>query len=139
MYSVSHIIHTHSNIEPLKKFRNVSTSFFMSNNTSNITIKYHECFDPANFPNAMSELATLRSGILGISIYFKVEIVISYLKNHILPIAWIEANPALTRMVTSGFFKTANLESLFESYKENKIFIKDLEEYIKRQLLTGKS
>jgi len=113
--------------------------FFMSNNTSNIIIKNDECFDPANFPNAMSELAALRSGISDISIYFKVEIVISYLKNHTLPIAWIEANPSLTRMVTSGFFKTANLESLFESYNDNKIFIKDLDEYIWRQLLTGKS
>ena len=111
----------------------------MPNNTSNITIKNHECFDPANFPRAMSELAALRSGISDISIYFKVEIIISYLKNHTLPIAWIEANPALTRRVTSGFFKTANLESLFESYSDTKIFIKDLEEYIRRQLLTEKS
>ena len=111
----------------------------MSNNTGNITIMNHERFDTANFPIAMSELAALRSGISDISIYFKVEIIISYLKNHTLPVAWVEANPALTRMVTSGFFKTANLESLFESYRDNNIFIIDLEEYIRRQLLAGKS
>jgi len=127
-------------METVKTFKNVfNLIYFMSNNTSNITFKDHERFDPANFPRAMSELAALRSGISDISIYFKVEIIISYLKNHTLPIAWIEANPALTRMVTSGFFKTANLESLFESYSDTKVFIKDLEEYIRRQLLTEKS
>jgi hypothetical protein len=112
---------------------------FMSNNTSNITFTNKERFDPANFPNAMSELVALRSGTSDISIYFKVEIIVAYLKNHSLPIDWIEANAALTRMVTSGFFKTSYLESLFESYRDNKTFIIDLEEYISKQLLTGKS
>ena len=111
----------------------------MSNNTNNITIKNNEQFNPANFPNAMSELAVLRSGISDISIYFKVEIIISYLKNHTLSISWVEANPALTRMVTSGFFKTSHLESLFESARYNKYFLKDFEDYISKQLLKGKS
>jgi hypothetical protein len=123
----------------LEKFRNVSISFIMTINTSNITINNNEQFNPANFPNAMSELATLRSGISDISIYFKVEIIVSYLKNHTLSIAWIDANPALTRMVTSGFFKTSHLESLFESGRDNKFFLKNFEEYIGRQLLTGRS
>lgn len=112
---------------------------FMSNNTSNITITNKERFDPANFPNAMSELVALRSGTSDISIYLKVEIIVAYLKIHSLPIEWIEANTALTRMVTSGFFKTSYLESLFESYRDNKTFIIDLEEYISKLLLTGKS
>lgn len=110
----------------------------MSNNTSNITINTEQ-FYPVNFPNAISELAALRSGISDTSIYFNVEIIISYLKNHTLPIPWIDANPVLTRLVTSGFFKTSHLESLFESRRDNNIFIKDLEEYISRQLLTGRS
>lgn len=108
----------------------------MSYNIDNIIDKNNERFDPGNFPNAMSELGALRSGISDASIYFKVEIVVYYIKYHILPVSWVEANSALTRMVTSGFFKTANLESLFESYSDNKIFIQDLEEYIGRQLLT---
>ncbi|OQP52874.1 hypothetical protein A4H97_24585 [Niastella yeongjuensis] len=110
----------------------------MSNNTNNITINTEQ-FYPANFPNAMRELAALRSGISDTSNYFKVEIIISYLKNHTLPIPWIDANPVLTRLVTSGFFKTSHLESLFESGRNNNIFLKDLEEYIGRQLLTGRS
>ena len=111
----------------------------MSNNTNNITIKNNEKFNPANFPVAMSELSALRSGISDISIYYKVEIIVSYLKNHTLSIDWVDANPALARMVTSGFFKTSQLESLFESYRDNKIFLTGFEEYISKQILTGKN
>jgi len=111
----------------------------MSNNTNNINIRNNEKFNPANYPKAMSELFALRSGISEASVYFKVEIVVSYLKNHSLQTDWVDANPALTRMVTSGFFKTSNLESLFELASNNKYFLKDLEEYISTQLLTGKN
>ena len=111
----------------------------MSNNTSDISIKNNEQFNPVNFPIAMSELAALRSGISDISIYFKVEIIVSYLKNRSLAIDWVDANPALARMVTSGFFKTSHLESLFESGRNNKTFLKGFEEYISNQLLRGKN
>jgi hypothetical protein len=109
----------------------------MSNNTDNNTIKSNEKFTPVNYPRAMSELAALLSGISETSVYFKVEIIVSYLKDHSLQTAWIDANPALARMVTSGFFKTSYLESLFASGRDNKIFLKDLEGYISKQLLTG--
>lgn len=46
--------------------------------SNNIDIKNNEQFDPANYPSAMRELAVLRSGISNISIYFKVEIVVSF-------------------------------------------------------------
>ena len=104
----------------------------MPNNT--ITTDY-EKFSPANYPKAFHELSVLNQGISHIAIYFKVEIIISYLKNYCLNIAWIDANPALTRMITSGFFKTSHLESLFESGRNNKVFLNDLEDYISRQLL----
>ena len=112
---------------------------FMTNNTYNLTNKENEKFKPVNYPVAMSELSALRSGIAETPIYFKVEIVISYLKNHSLQAAWVDANPALTRMITSGFFKTTHLESLFESGRNNKTFLKDFEEYISNLLLNGKN
>src|SRR5687768_9565936 len=120
----------------LKNVQGYSISIFMSNNTNHITIKNNEKFNPANYPRAMSELSALQSGIAEAAVYFKVEIVVSYLKDHLLQTTWVDANPALTRMVTSGFFKTSHLESLFELSRDNKIFLKDLEEYIGKQLLT---
>jgi hypothetical protein len=109
----------------------------MSNNTNNITIKDNEHFNPANYPNAMSELSALKLGISETSIYFKAEIIISYLKDHSLQTTWLDANPRLTQMVTSGFFKTSHVESIFESGRRNKTFLNNFEEYISKQLLMG--
>jgi hypothetical protein len=108
----------------------------MSNNTNNTASKPYEKFSPANYPIAIHELSALSQGISHVAIYFKVEIIVSYLKNHCLKTDWIDANPSLTRMVTSGFFKTSHLESLFESYRSNTFFLKDLENYITKHLLT---
>ncbi|NII26547.1 hypothetical protein HB364_15775 [Pseudoflavitalea sp. X16] len=107
----------------------------MSNNTNSTVIKDYEKFSPANYPKAFHELSVLNQGIAHIAIYFKVEIIISYLKDHSLKTDWVEGNPALTQMITSGFFKTEHLESLFESCRNNKVFLYDFEGYISRLLL----
>jgi hypothetical protein len=107
----------------------------MSNITNSTIIKDYEKFSPVNHPKAFHELSVLNQGISHLPIYFKVEIIISYLKDHSLKTNWVEANPALSRMVTSGFFKTSHLESLFESCRNNKVFQNDVEEYISRLLL----
>ena len=111
----------------------------MSNNFNNISINDNENFYPENHPNAISELSALSRGISDIPIYFRAEIIISYLKEHCLKTTWIDANPALSRRITSGFFKTSHLESLFESFRNNKFFIKNFEQYISKQLLTGRN
>jgi hypothetical protein len=107
----------------------------MSNITNCTIVRNDEKFSPANYPKAFHELSVLNQGISHIAIYFKVEIIISYLKDHSLKTDWVEANPALARMITSGFFKTSQLESLFESCRNNKAFLYDFEEYLSRQLL----
>ena len=110
----------------------------MSNNTNNTVIKDYEKFSPENYPMAIHELSAVIQATSQIAIYFKVEIIVTFLKDHRLKAEWIDANPALTRMVTSGFFKTFHLESLFECHRSNKVFLKDLESYISKQLLTGR-
>ena len=106
----------------------------MSNNTSAI-IQECETFNPTNYPNAMQELSALNQAISDIPVYYKVEIIVSFLKDHSLKTVWLNANPALARMMTSGFFKTSHLESLFESCRKNKDFLNSLEHYISRLLL----
>src|SRR5688572_14708977 len=124
---------------PGQVLRLFQSHLYMLNNTHSFTIHDNENFNAANYPNAMSELSALRQGIADTSVYFKVEIIVSYLKNHRLQTNWIDANPVLTRMVTSGFFKTTYLESLFESGRNNNLFLKGFEEYIGKQLLKGKN
>ncbi|THU40455.1 hypothetical protein FAM09_11380 [Niastella caeni] len=111
----------------------------MSNNINSTIIKDLEKFSPANYPKAFHELSVLNQGISHIAIYFKVEIIISYLKDHSLKTDWVEANPALSRIITSGFFKTSNLESLFESCRNNKAFLTDFENHISKELLAGRN
>jgi hypothetical protein len=111
----------------------------MTNITNTTPIKDYEKFSPANFPKAFHELSVLNQGTSHIAIYYKVEIILSYLKNHSLKTDWIDANPVLARMITSGFFKTPHLESLFESYRHDNAFLKDVEDYISRQLLMKKN
>ena len=107
----------------------------MTNITNTAPIKDNEKFSPANYPRAFHELSVLNQGISNVAMYYNVEIIVSFLKNHSLKTTWIEANPALARMITSGFFKTSHLESLFESCRNNKVFLKDFEGYISKQLL----
>jgi hypothetical protein len=111
----------------------------MSNSSTSTIIKDNEKFSPENYPKAFYELSDLNQGIAHIAIYFKVEIIISYLKNHSLKTDWLEANPALSRMITSGFFQTSNLELLFESCRNNKAFLKDFEDCISKKLLAGRN
>ncbi|HUR31274.1 MAG TPA: hypothetical protein VMZ69_07560 [Saprospiraceae bacterium] len=111
----------------------------MLNNPNRTIIKDYEKFDPANYPKEFHELSVLNQGIAEIAVYFKVEIIISYLKDHSLKTDWVEANPALSRMITSGFFKTSYLEALFESCRNNKSFLNDFEDYISKKLLARRN
>lgn len=104
-------------------------------NITNTIIRDYEKFSPSNYPIALHELSVLNQAISHISIYYKVEIIVSYLKDHCLKTDWVNANAPLARMITSGFLKTSHLESLFESCRANKIFLKDFEDYISKQLL----
>ena len=111
----------------------------MLNNTSSTVIKDYEKFNPANYPKEFHELSVLNQGIAEIAVYFKVEIIISYLKDHSIKIDWVEANPALSRMITCGFFKTSYLEALFEFCRNNKSFLYDFEDHISKKLLAGRN
>jgi len=98
-------------------------------------IGINEQFSSANFPNVALELTALNQGISHIPIYFKGEILISFLKDHCLKTDWIDANPALAKLVTSGFLKTSHIEALFESCRRNKPFLSDFEAYMNKQLM----
>ena len=64
---------------------------------------------------------------------FKVEILISFLKDHSVENYLTRANPELTDLVTSGSLLKGNIESLFESCHSNPAFRQDLETYLKKE------
>lgn len=94
-----------------------------------------DLFNPEKTPEMVKELSALNEGTAHTPIYFKAEIIISYLKNHSLKNEWITANPKLTDMMINGFFKTIHIESLFEYCRMNQPFRRSYEKYIQQQVL----
>jgi hypothetical protein len=92
-------------------------------------------FHPGDYPHVVIELAKLNKGTLNVPVTHKADIIISYLKDHSLKNEWIKANPALSSLVTSNFFPTGHIESLFGSARRHKLFLFDFEVYIKKQFL----
>lgn len=101
---------------------------------NNINIGEMEKFNPDNYPYMVSELKEIVNTLRDVPIYFKMDIVISFLKDHSIKTEWIEANPALIKILTSGILVTGNLEKLFEGCRWNKTFRLDFERYLKSKL-----
>jgi len=94
-----------------------------------------DVFSASNYPEIAKELDVLKKDAAHTPIYFKVEIVISYLKNHSLNNKWIRANPKLVALMTSNSSRTAHIESLFDFCRMKPIYSRDFESYIKMKLL----
>ena len=108
-----------------------------------MTTKYNKSFigltdqfDPSNYPAVNDEICLINERTGAVPINFKVEIIISFLKDHSLQNKWIDANPELTDLVTSQILFTGSIESLFDCCRSNPNFRQDLENYL-RGKLTG--
>jgi len=96
-----------------------------------------DVFDENKSPEMMKELSALGNLAAYTPVNFKAEIIISFLKNHSLENKWIEANPILARLITSGSATTKHIESLFESSRGKKEFLLAYESYITAQVLSS--
>ena len=100
------------------------------------TVGPSDQFDPANYSLINDEIQIINEKTHTFRPYFKVEILISFLKNHCLQTNWIYNNHNLTDFVTSGTLFTGQIESLFESSRYNKSFRDQFEKYLKKRLFT---
>jgi len=96
-------------------------------------------FDPENFLSVVDEIQLINEGTVSLPPFFKVEILISFLKDHSLENDWTKANPELTDLVTSGSLLKGNIKSLFESCRSNPAFRQDLETYLQKEFETTHS
>jgi hypothetical protein len=99
--------------------------------------KSEDVFYENESPEMIKELLALGVLTAHTPVYFKAEIIISFLKNHSLKNKWIEANPVLAELMISGSSVTTHLESLFESARGKKDFLLAYESYIKTQILNS--
>jgi hypothetical protein len=90
-------------------------------------------FDPVNFSSVTDEIQLINEETVNIPPLFKVEILISFLKDHSVENNLTRANPELTDLITSGSLLKGNIESLFESCRNNPAFRQDLETYLKKE------
>jgi hypothetical protein len=90
-----------------------------------------EKFDPDNYPLVVAELMALKKGISSFPSTYRPEMIISYLKDHALKNIWIDANPSLTKLLTSRRMQTAGIESFLESAKRNSLLLNDFEGYVR--------
>ena len=97
-------------------------------------IKNTDKFQPDDYPKVLTELEEINSEIAGLPAIHKGDIIISYLKDHSLNKTWLSANPAVTELLNSGRFVTANLKSLFECCQVNDQFSEAFEEYIRKNI-----
>jgi hypothetical protein len=102
--------------------------------TTNIVIKESDVFEYVNFPFMVNELATIKKDLIHIPVYFKADIIISYLKNHSIKNDWIKANPELTKLITSGAFVTTHIESVFRACSNYKVFLHNFESYLRMEI-----
>lgn len=96
-----------------------------------LTYNSEDIFSAGNSPEMIKELHTLKEKTAHTPMYFKAEIIISYLKNHSVKTNWIEANPLLVKLMVSNSCATSHIESLFVFCRNNQSYLCDYETYIR--------
>jgi hypothetical protein len=104
---------------------------------SRYLIRSTDLFDPENYSAVDEEVRAINKETETLPSLFKVEIILSYLKDHSIQNDWIIANPSLTNLVTSGSLFKGSIESLFESCRNHPAFRKDFEKYLVEQFSQG--
>jgi hypothetical protein len=93
-------------------------------------VKNTDQFDATSFPFIDDEIESVNRQINHLPSSFRNEIMISFLKDHFLQNDWTAANPVLANLVTSGSLFSGDIESLFDSSRENTAFTQHLERYL---------
>jgi hypothetical protein len=93
-------------------------------------IKETDQFDPNDFAFVEEEMNIIREQTKNLPPFFKIEMIISFLKNHSLANEWTNKNPELTELITSGALSGGNIESLFASCRNKPFFSHQLEQYL---------
>lgn len=97
-----------------------------------------DVFNADKYPEMAKELKILKEAATRMPVYFKGEIVISYLKSHSIKSEWIRANPELAMFIRNYSSKTTHIESLFEFYRLRQATLNSYEKYIRNFFLATK-
>jgi hypothetical protein len=87
-------------------------------------------FDPLNYYKIEEEIDSINEKTSAFPEKFKPEMIVSFLKDHSMENNWASANSQLAEAITSGTLFSGDIESLFDSCRNNPGFRKGLENYL---------
>ena len=96
-------------------------------------IKTSDRFDAAQYPGLDEKIALITKELDTVPDDFKIEMLLSFLKDHLIKTEWAAVNPILAEMISSGNLPLSDLENLFESSRKNPAYQDELTAYIKNQ------
>ncbi|HEY5748821.1 MAG TPA: hypothetical protein VIU12_22280 [Chryseolinea sp.] len=91
-------------------------------------------FGIQDFPEVQQEILRIREKTSRMPSPYKADIIISFLKDHMIKAEWVLADPELVALITSSQSGTKNLERLFADCRKNVPFLFGLENYIRKIL-----
>jgi hypothetical protein len=98
-------------------------------------VAFKDRFIPTNFPLVMEEIKRVKREVDSFANLFKVEMILSFLRNHTIQAECIGANRSLASFISSGYLFTGETESLFRAASGNIIFCRQLEQYVETELI----
>jgi hypothetical protein len=98
------------------------------------TAAHPDCFIPEEYPTLLSDLKTIREELKHVPKEDAAEILLSYCRYHSMPAKDVRHNPILTELILDGKVPCGVLEKLFSLKKDNPAFLKDLEDFVTREL-----
>ena len=104
------------------------------NRYNKYNIRETDRFDSNDFPKVQLEIEDMLKATEGIASANKDQVIITYLRDHLLEKGSENNNPELTRLLTEGHFVITHIEALFESSRANKDFQRGFEDYIRESL-----
>jgi hypothetical protein len=88
-------------------------------------------FDPVNYISLEIEIARVNAQTAAMPAGVKVEMLLSYLKDHSIPVVLATANPPLVKLIESGSLFTGDIEALLESAQPYTVFRSQLEKHLR--------
>ncbi len=111
------------------------TTFTNSNQISSFTVEPDQKFNPSDFPSLKLELERIKQKLQEYPKENSADIIVSFAKDHTLKSEWFRNNPQLANDIAKQELSIKEIETLFNCSKSNTEFQKDLQHFLRIELL----
>jgi hypothetical protein len=92
-------------------------------------------FVPSEFPQLEASIQQVIKQLAEEPV-IKVDMVLSFVKDHSINSTQVKANPGLAGLISTKSLPLQLMEALFEAGRNNRVFMQELEEYIRSRFAT---